>query len=80
MKKDKEKKVLTADEKWRRIRLRKVLKGIIIVLGFTTILLGIHSLVTKTTPILALFCLIIQLAVSKYRESLDPQLDPKKKD
>lgn len=61
------------EEKIKRVKTRKVLKGFIIFFGFVTLVLAIHSLVTKTSPIYALISFLIEFILSKYREKLDPK-------
>lgn len=68
-------------EKIKRVKQRKILKHFIIFFGFLTLVLAIHSLVSKTTPVFALISFIIEAFLSKYREKLDPKevsLDSKK--
>lgn len=64
---------ITNDEKIKRVKTRKILKGFIIFFGFLTLVLAIYSLVTKNSPIYALISFIIEFTLSKYREKLDPK-------
>jgi len=65
---------ITNDEKLKRVKKRKILKCFIIFFGFLTLILSIHSLVMKTSPIFALISFIIEVILSKYRENLDPKV------
>lgn len=62
---------LTNEEKIKRVKLRKILKGFIIFFGLLTLGLAIYSLIAGTTPIFALISFIIEVILSKYREKLD---------
>ncbi len=64
---------LTNDEKIKRVKQRKILKGFIIFFGLLTLGLAIYSLVTKFTPIPAIVSFIIEVFLSKYRDKLDPK-------
>lgn len=61
------------EEKIKRVRTRKILKGFIIFFGFLTLVLAIHSLVTKFTPIFAIISFLIEAILSHYRNKLDPK-------
>lgn len=63
---------LTNIEKEKRYKKRKILRIIIIILGFLTMLFAIDYLVRKDilSIILSLIFLIIETILSKYRESL----------
>lgn len=65
-------KKLTNEEKTRRYKKRKQLRIIIIILGFLTMLLAIDYLCRQNllSIILALVCQIIEIYLSKYRDSL----------
>lgn len=65
---------ITNDEKIKRVKTRKILKYFIIFFGFLTLILAIHSLITKASPIFALISFIIEVILSKYREKLDPKV------
>lgn len=69
MKKDKN------EEKIKRVRTRKILKGFIIFFGFLTLILAIHSLITQFTPIFAIISFLVEAILSYYRNKLDPK-DP----
>ena len=62
------------DEKIKRVKQRKILKGFIIFFGFLTLVLAIHSLVTNFTPVFALLSFLIEACLSHYRNKLDPKL------
>ena len=62
------------EEKIKRVRIRKILKGFIIFFGFLTLILAIHSLITKFTPIPAIISFLIEAILSYYRNKLDPKL------
>ena len=62
------------DEKIKRVRTRKILKVFIIFFGFLTLILAIHSLITKFTPLPAIISFLIEALLSKYRNKLDPKL------
>ena len=62
------------DEKIKRVRNRKILKGFIIFFGLLTLVLAIHSLVTKFTPLPAIISFLIEAILSHYRNKLDPKL------
>ena len=61
------------EQKIKRVKKRKILKYFIIFFGFLTLILAIHSLVSKTTPIFALISFIIEFSLSKYHDKLDPK-------
>ena len=77
MKKEREE-VIDNDEKVKRIKIRKVLKGFIIFFGIMTLSLAMYSLINEFTPIPAIIAFIIELALTKWRDSLDPKVKPKK--
>lgn len=62
------------EEKIKRVRVRKILKGFIIFFGLLTLVLAIHSLVTKFTPIFAIISFLIEAILSYFRNKLDPKL------
>ncbi len=62
------------DEKLKRVKVRKILKGFIIFFGFLTLILAIHSLVTGFTPVFAILAFLIEAVLSHYRNKLDPKL------
>ena len=66
---------LTNDEKIKRVKQRKILKGFIIFFGLLTLLLAIHSLITKFTPIPAIISFVIEALLSNYRNKLDPKVE-----
>ncbi len=66
---------LTNDEKIKRVKQRKILKGFIIFFGLLTLVLAIYSLVTKFTPIPAIVSLVVEAILSKYRDQLDPKVE-----
>lgn len=63
---------LTNEEKENRYKLRKYLRIAIIILGFLTIILAIDYLCRKKilSIILALVCQIVEVFLSRYRDSL----------
>lgn len=61
------------DEKIKIIKKRRISRILIIIFGFLTIILSIHSLVTGFTPIFALIAFLIEVLLSKYRNKLDPK-------
>ncbi len=65
---------ISNDEKIKRVKKRKILKGFIIFFGFLTLILAIHSLITKFTPIPAILSFIIEASLSYYRNKLDPKV------
>ena len=71
-------KKISNDEKMKRVKIRKILKGFIIFFGFLTLVLAIYSLTTESTPIFAIISFIIEAGLSKYRSSLDPKIKDKK--
>lgn len=62
------------EEKIKRVRVRKILKGFIIFFGLLTLVLAIYSLVTKFTPIFAIISFLIEAILSYFRNKLDPKL------
>ncbi len=64
---------LTNDEKIKRIKKRKVLKGFILFFGLLTVFLSIYSLVTKCSPLYAVVSFLIEVILSRYRNQLDPK-------
>ncbi len=62
------------DEKLKRVKARKILKGLIIFFGFLTLILAIHSLLTGFTPVFAILAFLIEAVLSRYRNKLDPKL------
>jgi len=71
---------ISNDEKIKRVKQRKILKVFIIFFGLLTLVLSIHSLVPKFTPILAIVSFVIEACLSHYRNKLDPKVvnpDPK---
>jgi len=64
---------LTNEEKIKRVRQRKILKGFIIFFGLLTLGLAIYSLVAEASPIYAVISFIIEFILSKYREKLVPR-------
>ena len=62
------------DEKIKRVKQRKILKGFIIFFGLLTLVLAIHSLVTKFTPLPAIISFLIEAILSHYRNKLDPKV------
>lgn len=70
---------LTNEEIVKRVKIRKVLKYLIIFFGLLTLGLAIYSLVTEFTPIPALIAFIVEYALTKYRNKLDPKVNSKKK-
>lgn len=62
------------DEKMKRVKTRKILKGFIIFFGFLTLVLAIYSLVNNFTPIPAIISFLIEAILSHYRNKLDPKL------
>lgn len=67
-------KKISNDEKIKRVKQRKILKGFIIFFGLLTLVLAIHSLVTKFTPIPAMISFLIEAILSHYRNKLDPKV------
>ena len=61
---------LSNDEKSDRYKKRKILFYLIIVFGFTTIILSVASLVIKISPIFAVISFVIETILSKYRDKL----------
>ena len=66
--------VIDNDEKVKRIKIRKILKGFIIFFGIMTLALAMYSLINKFTPIPAIITFIIELTLTKWRDSLDPKV------
>lgn len=62
---------LDNDVKIKRVKQRKILKVFIIIFGFLTLLLAIHSLVTKFTPIFAIISFLMEAILSNIRNKLD---------
>lgn len=62
------------EEKIKRVRTRKILKGFIIFFGFLTLVLAIHSLITQFTPVFAVISFLIEAILSYCRNKLDPKL------
>lgn len=62
------------DEKIKRVGARKILKYCIIFFGLLTLVLAIHSLITKSTPIFAVISFSIEAILSYCRKKLDPKL------
>ena len=71
----KEKIKISNDEKIKRVKKRKILKGFILFFGLLTVVLSIHSLVTKFTPILAVISFVIEAVLTYYRNKLDPKVE-----
>ncbi len=66
---------ISNDEKIKRVKKRKILKGLILFFGLLTVVLSIYSLVTKFTPILAIISFLIEAILSHYRNQLDPKVE-----
>lgn len=64
---------ITNEEKEKRYKLRKQLRIIIIVLGFLTMILAIDYLCRQKilSIIFALICQIVEILLSRYRDSLE---------
>ena len=71
-------KKLSNDEKIAHINMRKVLKVWIIIFAVLTIITAVLSLWKNLNPIIAIIFFIIEVILSKYRESLDPKEIEKK--
>lgn len=65
---------ISNDEKIKRVKQRKILKYFIIFFGLLTLVLSIHSLATKFTPIFALLSFLVEAILSKIRNDLDPKV------
>lgn len=68
-------KIISNDEKIKRVKKRKILKCFILFFGLLTLVLSIHSLVTNFTPILAIISFLIEAILSNYRNKLDPKVE-----
>ena len=71
-------KKLSNDEKIAHINMRKVLKVWIIIFAVLTIITAVLSLWKNLNPIIAIIFFIIEVILSKYRESLYPKEIEKK--
>lgn len=75
MKNKKEGKVITNDEKLSRLKQRKILWYGIILFGFLTILLSIFSLFQQLSPLYALICFIVEVILTKWRNSIEWKIE-----
>lgn len=68
------KQTITNDEKLKRLKIRKLLWYGIIVFGLLTILLSLFSLFRNWSPLYAVVCFVIEVILSKWRNSIDPEI------
>lgn len=65
---------ITNDEKLKRLKKRKFLWYGIIFFGIMTIVLSLFSLLHDLSPLYAVFCFLIEVVLSKCRNSIDPEI------
>lgn len=67
-------KMISNDEKVKRVKQRKILRILIIIFGLATLVLALFSLFNKISPIYAIITFVIEAGLSQYRNKLDPKL------
>lgn len=67
-------KMISNDEKVKRVKQRKILRILIIIFGLATLVLALFSLFNKISPIYAIITFVIEAGLSQYRNNLDPKV------
>ena len=74
----KKEQTISNQEKLNRLKLRKILWYCIIVFGILVLLFSVYSLITGFTPLPAIICFVLEAVLSKWRNSIDPEIGSSK--